>query len=79
MPVTNIDRLEAMLAAVGPRELAVLSRAECRRLADAAYAVHLLAEQAAGGMPFSAVRRAEPKAAEPEGVLDRLSRGERSP
>jgi hypothetical protein len=60
MPVTNLDRLEAMLAAVCPADLAVLSPAERRRLDDAAYRVHLLAEQAAGGKPFPAVRPAEP-------------------
>jgi hypothetical protein len=76
MPVTNLDRLEALLAAVGPHELAVLSPAERRRLADAAYRVHVAAEDAAGGVPFPAViRRAEPKA----GVLAELKNGGRVP
>ena len=75
MPVTNIDRLEAMLAAVCPSDLSALSPAERRRLADAAYRVHVVAEQAAGGRPYPAARRWEHKA----GVLARLQDGERSP
>jgi hypothetical protein len=65
MPVTNVDRLEAMLATVGQDDMAVLSPAERRRLADGCRRVALLAAP-------------EPKGTEPEGVLDRLDRGERS-
>jgi hypothetical protein len=42
--MTNLDRLEALLAAVGPHELAVLSPAERRRLADGCRRVAVLAE-----------------------------------
>jgi hypothetical protein len=78
MPVTNVDRLEAILAAVCPADLAVFSPAERRRVADAAYSVHVLAEQAAGGTPFPAVRRAKPKDTAPEGVIGELGRGKNS-
>lgn len=64
MPVTNIDRLEAMLATVGKADIEVLSPAERRRLANGCKRVALLA------VP----EPVEPK----EGVLDRLQRGERS-
>jgi hypothetical protein len=43
MPVTNVDRLEAMLATVGQDDMAVLSPAERRRLADGCRRVALLA------------------------------------
>jgi hypothetical protein len=43
MPVTNIDRLEAMLATVGPADVEVLSPAERRRLANGCRRVALLA------------------------------------
>jgi hypothetical protein len=69
MPVTNVDRLEAMLATVGQADVAALSPAERRRLADGCRRVALLATPEATD---------EPKAAEAEGVLDRLKRGERS-
>jgi hypothetical protein len=44
MPITNIDRLEALLAAVGRADVAVLSPAERRRLADGCKRVAALAE-----------------------------------
>lgn len=65
MPVTNVDHLEAMLAAVGHADVAVLSPAERRRLADGCMRVAMLAAL-------------EPEAGVPDGVLDRLKRGERS-
>jgi hypothetical protein len=63
MPVTNVDRLEAMLAAVGPSDLAVLSPVERRRLADGCRRVMVLAEPEA--------ETDEPKS----GVLDELKGG----
>jgi hypothetical protein len=41
--ITNIDRLEALLAAVGPADVAALSPAERRRLANGCRRVALLA------------------------------------
>jgi hypothetical protein len=61
MPVTNIDRLEAMLATVGQADMAVLSPAERRRLANGCRRVVRLAEPQEGA----------PKA----GVLDELKGG----
>jgi hypothetical protein len=48
MPVTNVDRLEALLAAVCRSDLEVLSPAERRRLADGCRRVAHLAEPEAG-------------------------------
>jgi hypothetical protein len=61
MPVTNVDRLEAMLATVGQADMAVLSPAERRRLANGCRRVARLAEP----------QEEAPKA----GVLDELKGG----
>jgi len=44
MPVTNVDRLEALLATVGQADVAVLSPAERRRLADWCRRIAAMAE-----------------------------------
>jgi hypothetical protein len=62
MPITNIDRLEALLAAVGQADVAVLSPAERRRLSNGCRRVMILAEP-------------KPEAPKPEGVLDELKGG----
>jgi hypothetical protein len=71
MAVTNLDRLEAMLAAVGLHDVEVMSAGERQRLSAELQRVYRIVE---GERVVDDAR----KATAPAGVLDRLKRGERS-
>ena len=70
-----LRKIEALLVAVSPRDLAGLPPAELRRFADTAYSLHVLAERAAGGKPFPPVVRAAPRPQPKCGVLYELLDG----
>ena len=70
-----IEKVIALLDNLDAGELQQLPPARLRRYADQLYRWHVLAETAAGGKPFAAVRhREQPKS----GVLSKLRDGERS-
>jgi hypothetical protein len=71
MAVTNIDRLEAMLAAVGRRDVEAISAGERQLLSAELQRVYRIVE---GERIVDDAR----KATAPAGVLGRLKRGERS-
>jgi hypothetical protein len=81
--MTLVSHLEALLAALQASHIASLAPATRRRLSDALYSAHVLAEMQVTGDAFPRVRaeaaqeRAEASAAPRSGVLAQLASGAR--